>query len=158
MAEKEYIEREATLAYMSEVKAACISNFEYEASAVIAGMICEIEDGEIPAADVVEVVRCKNCRHVNDGYRNASIFLCRKFYENPVSGNDYCRWGEPKDTTSADSEPVKHGHWVGYETKSYKNSENGIAKKYYRCSSCRNANAIRSNYCPNCGAKMDGGD
>lgn len=57
-----------------------------------------------------------------------------------------------------DVAPVKHGHWVGYETKSYKNSENGIAKKYYRCSSCRYFNAIRSNYCPNCGAKMDGGD
>lgn len=55
MAEKEYIEREATLAYMSEVKAACTSNFEYEASAVIAGMICEIIDGEIPAADVAPV-------------------------------------------------------------------------------------------------------
>lgn len=55
---------------------------------------------------------------------------------------------------AADVAPVKHGHWVGYETKSYKNSENGIAKKYYRCSSCRYFNAIRSNYCPNCGAKM----
>lgn len=55
MAEKEYIEREAVLAYMSEVKAACISNFEYEASAVIAGMIGEIKDDEIPTADVVPV-------------------------------------------------------------------------------------------------------
>lgn len=56
---------------------------------------------------------------------------------------------------AADVAPVRHGHWVGYETKSYKNSENGIAKKYYRCSSCRCFNAIRSNYCPKCGAKMD---
>ena len=60
------------------------------------------------------------------------------------------------DVIKADVEPVRHGHWVGYETKSYKNSENGIAKKYYRCSSCRYFNAIRSNYCPKCGAKMDG--
>lgn len=60
-----------------------------------------------------------------------------------------------ENTPAADIELVKHGHWVGYETKSYKNSENGIAKKYYRCSSCRYFNAIRSNYCPNCGAKMD---
>lgn len=57
---------------------------------------------------------------------------------------------------AADVVPVRHGRWVGYETKSYKNSENGIAKKYYRCSSCRCFNAIRSNYCPKCGAKMDG--
>lgn len=55
MAEKEYIEREAVLAYMSEVKAVCISNFEDEASAVIAGMIVEIKDDEIPAANVAPV-------------------------------------------------------------------------------------------------------
>lgn len=55
MAEKEYIERDAVLAYMSEVKAACITNFEYEASAVIEGMIGEIKDDEIPAADVAPV-------------------------------------------------------------------------------------------------------
>ena len=101
MAEKEYIEREAVLAYMSEVKAACISNFEDEASAVIAGMIGEIKDDEIPAADV---------------------------------------------------EPVKHGHWI------YENF-------YTHCSVCgkmaiydKYGQEVESDYCPRCGAKMDGGE
>ena len=94
MAEKEYIEREAVLAYMSEVKAACISNFEDEASAVIAGMIGEIKDDEIPAADVVEVVRCKDCK-----YRKTED--CAMFYECNCgeqhtweTDNDFCSYGE----------------------------------------------------------------
>ena len=101
MAEKEYIEREAVLTYMSEVKAACISNFEYEASAVIAGMIGEIKDDEIPAADVA---------------------------------------------------PVRHGRWI---------NENF----YTHCSACgkmaiydKYGQEFESDYCPHCGAKMDGGD
>lgn len=103
MAEKEYIEREAVLAYMSEVKAACITNFEYEASAVIEGMIGEIKDDEIPAADV-EPVRhgkwiynpngmdfnlgaweCSICTQKNNNLpcsRNISPYIC--------VGSKYC--------------------------------------------------------------------
>ena len=85
MAEKEYIEREAVLAYMSEVKAACISNFEYEASAVIEGMIGEIKDDEIPAADVVPVVHCKNCEYNNE----CSVQDFGKMHQ-----NDFCSRGK----------------------------------------------------------------
>lgn len=54
----------------------------------------------------------------------------------------------------ADSKPVKHGHWTITEILC------GIGKKrkYYRCSECYKTNVIRSNFCPNCGAKMDGGN
>lgn len=99
MAEKEYIEREAVLAYMAEVKAACISNFEYEASAVIAGMIGEIKDDEIPAADVA---------------------------------------------------PVRHGRWV---------KEKPDVLIHWHCSVCENCYYLEepnADYCPRCGAKMDG--
>ena len=99
MAEKEYIEREAVLAYMSEVKAACISNFEYEASAVIGGMIGEIKDDEIPAADVA---------------------------------------------------PVKRGHWV---------KEKSDVLIHWHCSVCEKCYFLEepnADYCPHCGAKMDG--
>ena len=101
MAEKEYIEREAVLTYMSEVKAACISNFEYEASAVIAGMIGEIKDDEIPAADVA---------------------------------------------------PVRHGCWV---------KEKPDVLIHWHCSVCEKCYFLEepnADYCPHCGAKMDGGD
>ena len=85
MAEKEYIEREAVLAYMSEVKAACITNFEYEASAVIEGMIGEIKDDEIPAADVVPVVHCKNCEYNNE---------CSVQDFGEMHQNDFCSRGK----------------------------------------------------------------
>ncbi|MGN1102230.1 MAG: hypothetical protein ACI4RG_08565 [Huintestinicola sp.] len=48
---------------------------------------------------------------------------------------------------AADVEPVRHGHWIGYEYD---------ASRYYRCSQCYKGNVAKRNYCPNCGAKMDG--
>lgn len=102
----EYIEREAVLAYMTEVKAVCISNFEYEASVAIAGMIDGIKDSEIPTADVA---------------------------------------------------PVRHGCWT--EKKS--SGVGGIWDYYFVCSVCggntpNKAYVIAPDFCPNCGAKMDG--
>lgn len=51
---------------------------------------------------------------------------------------------------SADVEPVVHGKWIELEPE--------IA--LYACSCCNHNFLLRmnSNYCPNCGAKMDGGD
>ena len=85
MAEKEYIEREAVLAYMSEIKEVCISNFEDEASAVIAGMISGIKDDEIPTADVVPVVHCKNCEYNNE---------CSVQDFGEMHQNDFCSRGK----------------------------------------------------------------
>ena len=54
---------------------------------------------------------------------------------------------------SADVAPVRHGRWVEKEKYTF-----GIM---YDCSLCENRildNGHPWNYCPNCGAKMDGGD
>lgn len=51
-----------------------------------------------------------------------------------------------------DVELVRHGRWVIIEIL----CGGGKERKYYRCSECNKANVIRSNYCPNCGARMDG--
>ena len=52
-----------------------------------------------PTADVVEVVRCKDCKHwggVTFGY------ICRRFsgsyIRNETRENDFCSYGERKDT------------------------------------------------------------
>lgn len=58
--------------------------------------------------------------------------------------------------STADVAPVVHGKWIGYKTNSFKNSCEGLKRRFYLCSVCRTANAIRRNYCPNCGTKMDG--
>ena len=49
-------------------------------------------------------------------------------------------------------EPVRHGHWEqGYIS----NEDGSISQIDFDCSVCGQANDIKSNYCPNCGAKMD---
>ena len=44
---------------------------------------------------------------------------------------------------------VKHGHWVDTGRADY------YLNKEYRCSCCDAVDYMRSNFCPNCGAKMD---
>lgn len=54
---------------------------------------------------------------------------------------------------SADVAPVRHGRWIEQEKYTF-----GVM---YACSICDNLildNGHSWNYCPNCGAKMDGGD
>ena len=55
---------------------------------------------------------------------------------------------------------VRCGKWIEYETSSYNGiDDNGEVKwspkKFFRCSICRKGTAVRSNFCPNCGARMD---
>ena len=47
---------------------------------------------------------------------------------------------------NADVAPVRHGRWERY------------GKNLGECSECGEIVSVQSNYCPNCGAKMDGGD
>ena len=51
---------------------------------------------------------------------------------------------------AADVAPVRHRRWIIFEIW----CGDGKERKYYRCSECYKANAIRSNFCPNCGADM----
>lgn len=67
----------------------------------------------------------------------------------------------PKDTPVADVAPVKHGEWKG-NTYSKFYGLDSVSNPIYRdgvlyyCSECSRKSIIRTNYCPNCGAKMDG--
>ena len=57
------------------------------------------------------------------------------------------------NANTIEAEPVKHGRWVEKEKYTF-----GIM---YDCSLCENRildNGHQWNYCPNCGAKMDGGE
>ena len=47
---------------------------------------------------------------------------------------------------AADVAPVRHAMWKRY------------GKNLGECSECGEIVSVRSNYCPNCGAKMDGGE
>lgn len=57
----------------------------------------------------------------------------------------------------ADVQPVKHGRWIGIteycKMNGYIPSGMGI---YYWCSECGKEEQKTSDYCPHCGARMDG--
>ena len=63
---------------------------------------------------------------------------------------------------AADVAPVRHGHWISLTECANEGVYCSICKKkvwksdYAWCSK-RRGNKLQSNYCPNCGAKMDGG-
>lgn len=52
---------------------------------------------------------------------------------------------------AADVAPVVHGRWMDHYRSGVTVAEGGVS------SCCDMWNDRRSNYCPNCGAKMDGG-
>lgn len=55
---------------------------------------------------------------------------------------------------TVDAVPVVHAYWIEYETMSWRH-ESPKRRKYYRCSNCRTASAVRHKACPNCFARMD---
>lgn len=62
-----------------------------------------------------------------------------------------------------EAEPVRHGRWKGWTTSKftgkYKDYDEPEFKDYvyYTCSECYRKSAIQELYCPQCGARMDGG-
>lgn len=66
--------------------------------------------------------------------------------------------------SATDVVPVVHSYWESYDCSQYMGTnEYGEPKwrdgKFYICHNCRcrRKTVIKSLYCPNCGAKMDGG-
>lgn len=73
---------------------------------------------------------CKDCEYMPSG-EHRKMLICTS-----------CQYA--KRLIAADVAPVKHGHWISVK---------------YKCSEC---GALvwgnDFNFCPHCGAKMDGGD
>ena len=76
--------------------------------------------------------------------REAVIDLITRRYENP----EICAQ-EINSIPAADVAPVVHGRWVLFHSE--------IAGDIQYCSACEIGFAAKTDYCPNCGAKMDGG-
>ena len=62
---------------------------------------------------------------------------------------------EVSDAPSADVAPVVHGRWIERQTA---HAIGGISAKCSVCTKSVQYLGNPLNYCPNCGAKMDGGD
>ena len=54
------------------------------------------------------------------------------------------------EVPTIEAEPVRHGKWEDSDDLEY------FITFPYRCSVCGTAGGLKFNYCPNCGAKMDG--
>ena len=62
---------------------------------------------------------------------------------------------EIENAPTIEAEPVRHGRWIAHDViENMKCSECG---EEYRMPFDFNANVYPYNFCPNCGAKMDGG-
>ena len=62
---------------------------------------------------------------------------------------------KPTDFSAADVVEVRHGRW---ETAMLDHEAFGVRPKVLYCSECNQCIAYPTRYCPNCGAKMGGGD
>lgn len=62
---------------------------------------------------------------------------------------------------AADVAPVVHWWWVGVDSSYWRWTPSGgvpIPHTTYSCERCGRGTVVKTHYCPNCGAKMDGGD
>ena len=53
------------------------------------------------------------------------------------------------DIPAADVAPVRHGRWVCVDTDT---------EQFFLCNKCKKKEYWESNYCPNCGCRMDGAE
>lgn len=59
---------------------------------------------------------------------------------------------------AADVEPVRHGWWETFDSSYWRSTQYGVQVidcVKIRCGLCGRGSSVRTNYCPNCGAKMD---
>ena len=83
---------------------------------------------------VIDMTYCETCGHYE---------VCKDKAERWVNCPDYI-------------EPVKHGKWEGYHGD--KLCKDGEYRHYhfYVCSNCGRRTAVKTNFCPDCGCRMDG--
>ena len=66
-------------------------------------------------------------------------------------------YGMVENAPTVDAAPVVHGEWKEWWPSSCALIMTG-EEMLYRCTRCDAKYADTSNFCPNCGAKMDGGN
>ena len=62
-----------------------------------------------------------------------------------------------KSIPTADVSPVRHGRWLTWEEQFPGSTPKKTSRLGVFCDKCHNHADNRTDYCPNCGAKMDGG-
>lgn len=92
---------------------------------------------------------------VAQAFEDADVDVCEDY------GEYYgCEWGFSRDAVrkivaelpAVDVAPVRHGRWNDINPAVLKPGVNWVC----RCSECGCPQDYKHNYCPNCGARMDG--
>lgn len=91
-----------------------------------------------------------------DADRIFDILLNAPYYDN--ADRDEMVLPTILNAPTVDAVPVKHGHWASLSDCSNAGVYCSVChKKVYKedYAPCNRKNKLRSNYCPNCGARMD---
>lgn len=86
-----------------------------------------------------EIRYCMPCKGAGKDYNGLK---CRACWVDDMMG-------DVDDAPAADVAPVVHGRWVCVDTDT---------EQFFLCNRCKKKEYWESNYCPNCGCRMDGGD
>lgn len=65
-----------------------------------------------------------------------------------TSGDYAAAFAEIRRLPAADVAPVRHGRWLCVDTDT---------EQFFLCNRCEKKEYWESEYCPNCGCRMDGG-
>lgn len=84
----EYINRETAIAKLTALELTEPNATMVDAKRVLA---------DIPAADVAQVVRCKNCKYLVNATVNSNGFLICHVNDMEIAPGDFCSYGERKD-------------------------------------------------------------
>lgn len=83
----------------------------------------------------------------------------RMLEHNEINGGEFDKMIEPLNAEVGNAEPVRHGKYIGTEFDGY---ADGCPVYYeWKCSECGcvfEEEKPTYNYCPYCGAKMDGAE
>ena len=68
-------------------------------------------------------------------------------------------WKQIVNAPTVDAAPVRRGCWEDVASSFWRWTPSGavcVPRRTYQCGLCGRGTAVKSHYCPNCGAKMDG--
>ena len=90
----EYIDRKAFIQALAETEcdilpADGLDGFTFDC-------VCKVVDS-MPSADVVPVVRCKDCKYLANATVNSNGFLICHVNDMEIAPEDFCSYGERKE-------------------------------------------------------------
>ena len=91
-------------------------------------------------ADALNPMRCpRSIAEMREWIDNAPTIDACPYYHHEPTGEPFC-----------EKDDRRHGEWLEL------NDPDATLENYYVCNQCGRMSNYNSNFCPNCGAKMDG--